>query len=111
MGARGQVYTIKHPYAEASTARLGESPDPAQLPPMPAFGSAHASSHPGVPELLAAMATSPHTTSGDATTPNSMPVALTKPGPYNSAAALPPKIFKKILELEFVEMAELKRDI
>ena len=32
-------------------------------------------------------------------------------GPYNPAATLPPKMVKKILALEFVEMAELRADI
>ena len=33
------------------------------------------------------------------------------PGPYNPAAALPPKVVKKVLDLDFVEMAELRADI
>ena len=37
--------------------------------------------------------------------------ALASAGPYNPAAVLPPKVVKKILDLEFVEMAELKADI
>ena len=36
--------------------------------------------------------------------------SLGKAGPYNPAAALPPSV-KKILDLEFVEMAELRADI
>ena len=37
-------------------------------------------------------------------------VALSRPGPYNPAAALSPKLVKRILDLEFVEMAELTTD-
>ena len=36
---------------------------------------------------------------------------LHAPGPYNPAAALPPKVVKKILALEFVEMSELRADV
>ena len=36
--------------------------------------------------------------------------ALGGPGPYNPAASLPPKVVKKILDLEFVKMSELKAD-
>ena len=36
---------------------------------------------------------------------------LHAPGPFNPAAALPPKVVKKILSLEFVEMSEFQADI
>ena len=36
---------------------------------------------------------------------------ISAPGPYNPAASLPPKVVKRVLELEFIEMAELKADI
>ena len=36
---------------------------------------------------------------------------LHKPGPYNPAAALPPRVVKRILALEFTEMSELRADI
>jgi hypothetical protein len=36
---------------------------------------------------------------------------LSAPRPYNPAASLPPKVAKKVLGLEFVEMAELKADV
>ena len=39
------------------------------------------------------------------------PLDLHKAGPYNPAAALPPKVVKKILNLEFVEMADVRADI
>ena len=37
--------------------------------------------------------------------------SLQSRGPYNPAATLPPKVVKKIMALEFVEMAELRADI
>ena len=37
--------------------------------------------------------------------------SLSMAGLYNPAAASPPKVLKKVLELEFVEMSELKADI
>ena len=36
---------------------------------------------------------------------------LHTPGPYNPAAALPPKVVKRILALEFVEMTELRANV
>ena len=39
------------------------------------------------------------------------PPPLSGSGPYNPAAALPPKVVKKVLDLEFVEMSELRADI
>ena len=36
---------------------------------------------------------------------------LHAPGPFNPAAALSPKVVKKILALEFVEMSELRADV
>ena len=35
---------------------------------------------------------------------------LSTPGTYNPAASLPPKVVKKVLELEFVEMSDLRAD-
>ena len=47
-----------------------------------------------------------------ATSNPSLPAAaLTAAGPYNPAASLPPKVVKKVLDLEFVEMTELRADI
>ena len=39
-----------------------------------------------------------------------MPAAITQPGSFNPAATLPPKVVKRILNLEFVEMAEVSID-
>ena len=57
-------------------------------------------------ELLAAAATA---TNSRALIPAPKPVLLpiSAPGPDNPAACLPPKVVKKILELEFVEMSEI----
>ena len=38
-------------------------------------------------------------------------MSLSSLGPYNPAASLPPKTVKKILNLEFVEMSELRADM
>jgi len=35
---------------------------------------------------------------------------LSKPGPYNPAAATSPKVVKKILDLELVQMADIALD-
>ena len=52
----------------------------------------------------------PPTSTGLAT-PQDKLAGLHTPGPYNPAASLPPKVVKKILALEFVEMAELRADV
>ena len=85
---------------------LGAMPSLDALPPLPMFTGAQPG--PSGLDLLASAATAKHH--------QQPPVAsgiarLTGPGPYNPAASLPPKIVKKILDLEFVEMAELKADI
>ena len=47
-----------------------------------------------------------------ATSNPSLPAAaLTTAGPYNPAAFFPPKVVKKVLDLGFVEMTELRADI
>jgi hypothetical protein len=38
------------------------------------------------------------------------PPSLLNSGPYNPAAVLPPKVAKRILDLEFVEMSEISLD-
>ena len=38
-------------------------------------------------------------------------MVLSAPGLFNPAASLPPKVVKKVLGLEFVEMSELKADV
>ena len=56
-------------------------------------------------DLLAAAAAA---TSGGGTRVSTPLVA--RPGPYNPAAAIPAKVAKRILDLEFVEMAEVALD-
>ena len=45
--------------------------------------------------------------SGDETAQVICRALLAKPGPFNLAASLAPKVVKRILDLEFVEMAEV----
>ena len=78
-------------------------PDPADLPPLPTFTVSGAANS-GL-DLLAVAAST-------ATSNPCLPAAaLTTAGPYNPAASLPPKVVKKVLDLEFVEMTELRADI
>ena len=78
----------------------------AQLLPLPVFQSAPATLS-GL-DLLAIAAAS---TSTGSAIPLSVQVgvaaALSSPGPYNPVATLPPKVVKKVLDLEFVEMSGL----
>ena len=59
-------------------------------------------------DLLAAAASA--TPQGPTPTATIAPPSVGQPGPFNLAASLPPKVVKKILDLEFVEMAELTTD-
>ena len=85
---------------------LGAMPNPAAVPLLPTFMAGQQGMS-GL-DLLASAATAkqPQQPPGASAIAN-----LTGPGPYNPAASLPPKIVKRILGLEFVEMAELKADI
>jgi hypothetical protein len=94
--------------AEAAGGALGTMPDPAQLPSMPVF-SATPSLATGL-DLLAAAVTAPQT-EGGSRTPGQLTPPVTLAGPYNPAASQPPKVVRKILNLEFVEMSELTADI
>lgn len=96
------------------TSGLGEIPDPTRLPAIPTFtlgtGSTTGS------DILAALTNgqpplSDSQPAGGDTAPPSSPHSLHTMGPYNPAATIPPKVVKKILSLEFVEMAELRADI
>ena len=101
--------------------RLGVLPPPSDLPTLPTFTPA-GDSVAGL-DILAAAALS-HTgtqamqpiVAAPLSGPQGQPPAvvaaqLHAPGPYNPAAALPPKVVKKILALEFVEMSELRADV
>ena len=104
--------------AGPSGTGLGELPPPADLPTLPTFtptgGSATALdgladaafSHGGTqgPQL-------PAGTSRAGLRAADAAAQLHAPGPFNPAAALPPKVVRKILALEFVEMSELRADV
>ena len=83
-------------------------PDASQFPPMPVFPRSSTTTS-GL-DLLASAAGVSGEGAGK-TTPSGAESSLGKAGPYNPAAALPPRVVKKILDLEFVEMAELSADI
>ena len=85
--------------------RLGDLPDPAHLPTLPTFNSTSSPL-----DLLVAAAAASHGGQGEGALEPTLG-SLTKPGPHNPAASLPPKIVKRVLDLEFVEMSELKGDI
>ena len=80
-------------------------PAPAHLPQLPTFIPATAPSA-GL-ELLIGQ-TTPQI---DHVQHRAAPPDLHRPGPYNPAAPLPPKVVRRILALEFIEMAELRADI
>ena len=93
-------------FPTGTSTRLGELPDPAHLPSIPTFTPSIGP--PSGLDLLAAAAT------GDPPPPTestNLPATLHDPGPYNPAASLPPKVVKRVLALDFVEMSELRGDI
>ena len=100
------------PAAGSSGASLGALPDPTSLPPLPSFEPADGSSS-GLGILAAATATSKRHDGRSRDSDPAPPVsaALHAAGPYNPASTLPPKVVKRILALEFVEMSELRGDI
>ena len=55
-----------------------------------------------------AAASLPSQSGPDATAPSL--ASLAQPGPFNSAASMSTKVTRKILDLEFVEMAEVSAD-
>lgn len=87
---------------------FGVPPLPATLPVFTPEGS-NAGLH-----LLASVASASTSTESRSVTPQQdfrVPTAgLSQQGPYNPAAVLPPKVAKKVLELEFVEMSEISLD-
>ena len=125
--------TIPPVYAAGATPTPSGPPPVATLPHLPLFtpDPAAAGLH-----LLAAAAANEHAATGPLRAPpsgTSLPLAphtllglppapptlasspaalalLTKPGPFNPAASLPAKVAKRILDLEFVEMAEVTVD-
>ena len=97
------IYTTPHLPAGHSAETLG---DPATLPPLPTFTPAGGPS-PSLGLLAADGSDQQH--KGD---PNrNAQGSLHSSGPYNPASSLPPKMVKKILSLEFIEMSEHRGDI
>ena len=93
-----------------SVARLGVLPPPTCLPEMPLIS--HGSGHHLELEALAAAAAASHPNATSSTLQSSTgqlvpPLVLSG---YDPKAALPPKLVKRILALEYVEMAELLPD-
>ena len=116
------VTAVMHlPVAGPSGSGVGTMPDPTQLPMLPTFTPAGGSIS-GL-DVLATAALFQPGPQGTQATPNltqsesqgPQPAVraaqLHTPGPYNPAAALPPKVVKRILALEFVEMSELRADV
>ena len=92
--------------------QLGTLPNPARLPPLPTFVPATSSAS-GL-DLLAAAAAGGASTQSKQPALSSSPVLSASPhaaGPYNPAAALPQRVVKRILALEFVEILELRANI
>ena len=104
--------------AGPSGPSLGVMPDPVRLLAIPTFTPAGGST-PGLDVLAAAalsqlgtQGTLPATgTDSQGSQPADGTPQLHAPGPYNPAAALPPKMVKRLLALEFVEMSELRADV
>ena len=93
--------------AGSSGEALGDQPDPASLPPLPTFVPTGGTPASGLDALTTVTDHPPK--AGDQ--PRAPQGSLHRPGPYNPAATLPPKVVRKILALEFVEMSELRGDI
>ena len=81
-------------------------PDPVQLPPMPMFESSLATF-----SVLDTLAVTAANTGPGPLLPVWAVAMLSTSGPYNPAASLPPKVVKKVLELEFIEMSDLRGHI
>ena len=113
VGAYPRIILVAHLFSLAGSNTgpppIGTMPDPTRLPVLPVFSSSTG----GVDSAAAAAAAAAKALQPPGLQPataTSTP-ALASAGPYNPAAVLPPKVVKKILDLEFVEMAELKADI
>ena len=104
--------------AAGTSVRLDDTPPTSEIPTLPTFTPSTGSS-PGL-DMLAALSQTGSQGSQPIETTLLLPkdpqpaigvAHLHTPGPYNPAAALPPRIVKKILALEFVEMADLRADV
>ena len=95
-----------YPTAGPNTAERGSVPDSSRLSGVPTFTPSGGA--PSGLEVLAAAAMADHTMPSSAAEDGLR--ALHRPGPYNPSAAVPPKVVKKLLALDFVEMSELRAD-
>ena len=88
--------------------RLGGMPNSADLPSLPSFTP---SGRPATTplDILAEAALGP--TAPLTPDLSGLGKALHSAGPYNPAATLPPKVVRKMVSLEFVEMSEMRADI
>ena len=96
-------------YACSGRVPLGELPDPASIQSLLTFTPSGGGSGTSSVDILADAASGSTQLRSALSTGQSK--ALHNAGPYNTAAALPPKVGKWILSLEFVEMSELRADI
>ena len=84
---------------------VGTLPPPGSLPEIPLFTAS--SDHQSGLDLLAAAAATHTDTVTTAWVPPAGQLVTPLPSGYDPVAALPPKLVKRILNLEFVEMADL----
>ena len=91
---------------------IGPSPTPSTLGQIPTFNHSPATTT-GLQLLAAAAASAPAPATAPPTpqsTASEGTFGLASPRPFNPTASLPPKLVKKILELDFVKMAEVSVD-
>ena len=107
----GDASNTNPSYVPIGTSQsVSAAPIPAVLPTLPSFTPATEAAN-GLDLLVAAASVS---TNNAPTAPPQgttlVPTAVTQPGPFNPAATLPPKVVKRILDLEFIEMSEVSID-
>ena len=101
----GLIMTL--PFSIGSGTGLpGETPSTGSLPPLPTFTPT--ASPLDLLAAAAARAAAARTARPTGRDPSCTP--LSQAGPYNPAASLPTRVVKKLLELEFVEMADISID-
>ena len=98
------------PAGHRSTS-TGEVPDPHTLSAVPTFTPSSSGDISSGLDVLAAAALAGPSTPAAAEDSTADLWSLHRAGPYNPSATLPPKVVKKLLALEFVEMSELRADI
>lgn len=103
-----QSFILLTPFTNPGSSGLGLMPSLSTISTLPTFNPGLAT--PNGLELLATAATVLPTVAKPTPPTSKGNYNLSTPGPYNPAAALPQRMVKKILDLEFVEMAELTKD-